>query len=96
MVRAQTLLRPLCLAVVIALVGYRGGGAQLVPPLQWEAGTFAELPVRGVGDLATYVDQFAHPQRYAALTAARAAQVAAMFDAIHTAITAMISGGLCT
>jgi hypothetical protein len=32
----------------------------------------------------------AHPESYTALTAARAAQVRAMFDAIHSAITAMI------
>jgi hypothetical protein len=45
-----------------------------------------------VGDLATYVDQFTHPQSYAVLTAARTAQVEAMFDTIDTTITAMIGG----
>jgi hypothetical protein len=45
-----------------------------------------------VGDLATYVDSLKHPKSYTALTAARATQVRAMFDAIHSAITAMIGG----
>ena len=64
------------------------------PGLQWESGTFSHLPLRGAGDLATDVDSFAHPQSYTALTAARAAQVEAMFDATHTTITAMIEGDL--
>jgi hypothetical protein len=64
----------------------------VLPPLEWESGTFSELPLRGSGDLATYVDLFAHPESYTALTAIRVIQVEAMFDAIHTAITAMTGG----
>jgi hypothetical protein len=45
-----------------------------------------------MGDLATYVGALEHPERYTALTAARATQVGAMFDAIHSAITTMIEG----
>lgn len=95
----KKLLRFLCFAVAIALVGYGGIGAQAVqpsalPPLRWESGTFAALPLRGAGNLATYVDGFAHPQSYTALTTVRATQVEAMFDAIHTAITAMLGGDL--
>jgi hypothetical protein len=62
------------------------------PGLQWELGTFSHLPPRGAGELATYVDQFGHPASYTPLTPARVTQVEAMFDAIDTAITAMIGG----
>jgi hypothetical protein len=81
--------------MLVALVGC--GSAQspaveqpAVLPPQWESGTFSRLPLRGVGDLVTYVDQLPHPATYTALTAARTTQVQAMFDAIQTAITAMI------
>jgi hypothetical protein len=81
-------------AALLALVGC--GGVQSPPPdpvtvapSRWESGTFAQLPLRGVGDLATFVDGLAHPESYTALTAARTLQVQAMFDAIQTAITAM-------
>jgi hypothetical protein len=40
------------------------------------------------------VDLLAHLQNYTALTAARVTQVGAMFDAIDTAITAMLEGDL--
>jgi len=99
MLHPQQYVRLLRLAVALALVGCGGMEIPVVhqpalPPLQWESGTFSELPPRGAGDLATYVDLFAHPQTYTALTAARATQVEAMFDAIRTAITAMIGGDL--
>jgi hypothetical protein len=38
------------------------------------------------------VDLLAHPEGYTALTTTRATQVGAMFDAIHTAMTAMLGG----
>jgi hypothetical protein len=99
MLHPQQRLRLLRLAVVVALVGYGCTGTQAIhqpvlPPLQWESGTFSHLPMRGAGDLATYVDLWAHPQSYTALTAERATQVGAMFDAIDTAITAMLGGAL--
>jgi hypothetical protein len=96
MVDPQKLLRPLRLAVAIALVGCGSIGTPAVPhsALPWESGTFSELPLRGAGDLATYVDQLPHPQSYTALTAARATQVEAMFDAINNAIAAMIGENL--
>jgi hypothetical protein len=86
------------LVVIVALIGYGCTGTQDIPqlvrPLQWESGTFSHLPLRGTGDLVTYVDQLAHLQSYTALTVARPAQVGAMFDAIDTAITAMLRGDL--
>jgi hypothetical protein len=96
MLSPQQRLRLLRLAVVVVLLGGSSTGTQAfhppaLPPLQWEAGSFAHLPLRGVGDLATYVDSLAHPESYTALTAARATQVRAMFDAIHSAITAMMA-----
>jgi hypothetical protein len=99
MLHPQQRLRLLRLAVVVALVGYGCTGTQdihqpVLPPLQWELGTFSHLPRRGAGDLVTYVDLWAHPQSYTALTAARATQVGAMFDAIDTAIIAMLGGDL--
>lgn len=48
------------------------------PPLLWELDTFSHLPPHGVGDLATYVDQFAHPASYTSLTATSAALVEAI------------------
>ena len=96
MLYPQQRLRLLRLAVVVALIGGSSTGTQAthppVPPLQWEAGSFSHLPLCGVGDLATYVDSLEHPESYTALTVARATQVRAMFDAIHSAITAMIGG----
>jgi hypothetical protein len=94
MLHAQGLLRPLRLAMAIVLVGCSGTGTPAVQrsALPWESGTFSTLPLRGAGDLTTYVDQLAHPPHYVALTAARAIQVEAMFDAIDNAITAMIGG----
>jgi hypothetical protein len=91
--------RLLRLAAVVALVGWGGLGTQAVPqsalpPLPWELGTFSHLPLRGTGDLTTYVDQFAHPESYTGLTATSAAQVEAMFDTIDTASTAMLGGDL--
>jgi hypothetical protein len=99
MLHPQQRLRLLRLVVVVALVGYGCTGTQdrpqpVPPPLQWESGTFSHLPLRGAGDLVTYVDLWAHPQSYTALTAARATQVGAMFDAINSAITAMLGGDL--
>ena len=92
-------LRLLLLAAAIALVGC--GGMEIpavdqpaLPALQWESGTFSELPLRGSGDLATYVDLFAHSESYTVLTAARTTQIGAMFDAIDNAVTAMIGGDL--
>jgi hypothetical protein len=93
--RPRQRLRLFRLAVVFALVGCGsvqspGVHRPAVPPPEWESGTFSHLPLRGVGDLATYVDQLAHPENYTALTPTRTTQVQAMFDAIHTAITDMI------
>jgi hypothetical protein len=97
MLYPQQRLRLLRLAMVVAFIGCGCTGTQAIhqpalPLLQWESGTFSHLPLRGVGDLATYVDLLAHPESYTALTAARATQVGVMFDAIHTGITAMIGG----
>ena len=99
MLYPQQRLRLLRLVVAVAFVGYGCTGTQdihqpVLPPLQWESGTFSHLPLRGTGDLATYVDLWAHPQSYTALTAARATQVGAMFDAIDIAIRAMLGGDL--
>jgi hypothetical protein len=94
---AQILVRPLRFLVVIALVGCGGTETRsdrLSEPLQWELGTFANIPDRGAGDLSTYVEGLAHPQSYTALTASRAAQARAMFDTIETATVAMIEGDL--
>jgi hypothetical protein len=96
MLYPQQRVRLLRLAVVVVLIGCSSTGTQAIhppaPPLQWEAGPFAHLPLSGEGDLATYVNSLKHLESYTALTAARATQVGAMFDAIHSAITAMIGG----
>jgi hypothetical protein len=60
-------------------------------PLPWETGTFSQLPLRGVGDLVAFVEQLPHADSYTPLTVARTAQVQTMFDAIQTAITAMLA-----
>jgi hypothetical protein len=88
-------LRLLRLAVVFALLGCgstqnRAIHQPALPPVQWESGTFSHLPLRGVGDLASYVEALPHPGSYTALTATRTTQIQAMFDAIHSAITDMI------
>jgi len=96
---AQTLWRPLRFVVLVALVGCSSIGTQSdrqaePSPLQWESGTFANIPERGAGDLSTYVEGLAHPQSYTALTADRTAQVRTMFDTIDKATAAMIAGDL--
>ena len=99
MLHLQQPLRLLLLAAAIALVGC--GGMEIpavdqpaLPALQWESGTFSELPLRGSGDLATYVDLLEHSESYTVLTAVRTTQIGAMFDAIDNAVTAMIGGDL--
>jgi hypothetical protein len=62
-----------------------------VAPMRWETGTFSQLPLRGIGDLVTYVDELPHTPTYTPLTAARTAQVRTMVDTIQTAITAMMA-----
>jgi hypothetical protein len=99
MLHPQQPLRLLLLAAAIALVGCGGmeipaEGQPALPPLQWESGTFSELPLRGSGDLKTYVDRLEHSESYTKLSAPRETQVGAMFDAIDNAVTAMIGGNL--
>jgi hypothetical protein len=95
--QARHRLRLLHVAVVFVFVGcgsMRSPAAHrpVLPPSPWESGTFSHLALRGVGDLETYVDGLPHPPSYTALTATRTIQVQVMFDAIHTAMTAMFEG----